>query len=89
MADNDQKRTIELFLDYWNAIVHKQSFGCLETSFQTSEIFSSLRFYQIVKLKGDLEKFKCITLAMDYLDEDFNPDPYIYNESSFIKKPLD
>ena len=89
MADNDQKITFQLFLDYWNTIVHKQSFGCLETFFQTSEIFSSLRFYQIVKLKGDLEKLKYITLAMDYLDEDFDPNPYIYNESSFIKKLLD
>ena len=26
---------------------------------------------------------------MDYLDEDFDPNPYIYNESSFIKKFLD
>ena len=66
MADNDQKRTFELFLDYWNTIVHKQSFGSLETFFQTSEIFSSLRFYWIFKLKGDLEKLKSITLAMDY-----------------------
>ena len=89
MADNDQKRAFELFLDYWNTIVHKQSFGSLETFFQTSKIFSSLRFYWIVKLKGDLEKLKYITLAMDYLDEDFDPNPYIYNESSFIKKLLD
>ena len=51
MADNDQKRTFELFLDYWNTIVHKQSFGSLETFFQTSKIFSSLRFYWIVNLK--------------------------------------
>ena len=74
-------------MDYWNTIVHKQSFGRLETFFQTSEIFSSLRFYWIFKLKGDLEKLEYITLAMDYLDEDF--DPYIYNESSLIKKLLD
>ena len=33
MADNDQKRTFELFLDYWNTIVHKQSFGSLERFF--------------------------------------------------------
>ena len=26
---------------------------------------------------------------MDHLDEDFNPNPYIYNESSLIKKLLD
>ena len=26
---------------------------------------------------------------MDYLDEDFDPNPYIYNESSFNKKLLD
>ena len=89
MVGNDQKRTFELFLDYWNTITHKQSFGSLETFFSTSEIFSSLRFYWIVKLKGDLEKLKYITLAMDYLDEDFDPNPYIYNESSFIKKLLD
>ena len=87
MVGNDQKRTFELFLDYWNTITHKQSFGSLETFFSTSEIFSSLRFYWIVKLKGDLEKLKYITLAMDYLDEDFDPNPY--NKSSFIKKLLD
>ena len=89
MADNDEKRTFELFLDYWNTIAHKRSFGSLGTFFQTWEIFSSFRFYQTVKLKGDLEKFKYIILAMDYLDEDFDPNPYIYNESSFIKKLLD
>ena len=89
MADTDQKSTFELFLGYWNTIVHKQPFGSLEAFFQTSEIFSSLRFYWIVKLKADLEKLKCITLTMDYLDEDFDPNPYIYNESSFIKKLLD
>ena len=88
MADNDQKRTFELFLDYWNTITHEQSFGSLETFFSTLEIFSSLRFYWIVQLKGDLEKLKYITLAMDYLDEDFYPNPYIYNESSFIKNFL-
>ena len=86
-----KKRTFELFLDYQNTIVYKQSFGSLETfgSFQTSKIFSSLRFYWIVKLKRDLGKLKYITPAMDYLDEYFDPNPYIYNESSFIKKFLD
>ena len=39
MADNDQKRTFELFLDYWNKIVHKQSFGSLETFFSDIEDF--------------------------------------------------
>ena len=87
--NNVQKITFALFLDYWNTIVHRQNFESVEKFFRTSMIFSSLRFYCIVKLEGDLEKLKYITWAMDYLDEDLNPNPYIYNESSYIKKLLD
>ena len=76
-------------MGYWNAIVNRQDFGNVETFVRTSMIFSSLRFYWIVKLEGDLEKLKYITWAMDYLDEDLNPNPYFYNESSYIKKLLD
>ena len=76
-------------MGYWNAIVKRQDFGNVETFIRTSMIFSSLRFYWIVKLEGNLEKLKYITWAMDYLDEDLNPNPYIYNESSYIKKLLD
>ena len=87
--DNFQKITFELFLDYWDTIVHRQNFGSVEKFVRTSMIFSSLRFYWIVKLEGDLEKLKHITWAMDYLDEDLNPNPYIYNGSSYIKKLFD
>ena len=52
-------------------------------------IFSSLKFYWIAKFEGDLEKLKFITLAMDYLDEDLDPNPYIYNESLCIRKLLE
>ena len=83
---NVQKINFELFLD---TIVHRQNFGSVETFVRTSMSFFSLRFYWIVKLEGDLEKLKHITWAMDYLDEDLNPNPYIYNESSHIKKLLD
>ena len=76
-------------MGYCNAIVNRQDFGNVETFVRTSMIFSSLRFYWIVKLEGNLEKLKYITWAMDYLDEDLNPNPYIYNESSYIKKLLD
>ena len=76
-------------MGYWNAIVNRQDFGNVETFVRTSMIFSSLRFYWIVKLEGDLEKLKHLTWAMDYLDEDLDPNPYIYNESSYIKKLLD
>ena len=48
-----------------------------------------MKFCWIFKLKGDLENLKYITLAMDYLDEDFDQNPYIYNENSLIKKLLD
>ena len=87
--DNVQKITFELFLDYWNTIVHRQNFGSVETFAWTSMIFSSLRFYWIVKIEGELEKLEHITWAMDYLDEDLDPNPYIYNGSSYIKKLLD
>ena len=70
IVNTDQKRTFELFLDYWNTIVHRQCFGSVETFVRTSMIFSSLKFYWIAKFEGDLEKLKFITLAMDYLDED-------------------
>ena len=87
--DNVQKRTFEVFLDYWNTIVHRQNFGSVETFVRTSVSFFSLRFYWIVKLEGDLEKLKHLTWAMYYLDEDLDPNPYIYNESSYIKNLLD
>ena len=87
--DNVQKITFELFLDYWNTIVHRQNFGSVETFARTSMIFSSLKFYWIVKIEGELEKREHITWAMDYLDEDLNPNPYIYNGSSYIKKLFD
>ena len=84
--DNVQKRTFELFLDYWNIIVHRQNFGNVETFVRTSTIFfSSLRFYWIVKLEGDLEKLKHITWAMDYLDEDLDQNPYKLLDSEIEK----
>ena len=76
-------------MDYWNTIVHRQNFGSVKTFVRTSMIFSSIRFYWILKLKGDLESLKHINWAMDYLDEDLDPNPYSYNESSYIKKLLD
>ena len=76
-------------MDYWNTIVHRQCFGSVETFVRTSMIFSSLKFYCIVKFEGDLEKLKYITLAMDCLDEDLDLNPYIYNESLFIRKLLE
>ena len=89
IVNTDQKRTFELFLDYWNTIVHRQCFGSVETFVRTSMIFSSLKFYWIAKFESDLEKLKFITLAMDYLDEDLDPNPYIYNESLYIRKLLE
>ena len=52
-------------------------------------IFSSLNYYWIINFNGDLEKLKYITSAMNYLDEDFDPNPFIYKESLYIKKLLD
>ena len=60
-------------------MVHRQCFGSVETFVRTSMNFSSLKFYWIVKFEGDLEKPKHITLTMDCLDEDLDPNPYIYN----------
>ena len=85
----NEKRIFELFLDYWNTIVHRQTFGVVETFIQTSMIFSSLKYYWIINFNGDLEKLKYITSAMNYLDEDFDPNPFIDKESLYIKKPLD
>ena len=76
-------------MDYWNTIVYRQSFGTVETCVRTSMIFSSLKYYWIVKFNGDLEKLTYITSVMSYLDKDFDPNSYIYNESSYIKKLLD
>ena len=39
IVNTDQTRTFELFLDYWNTIVHRQYFGTAETFVQTSMIF--------------------------------------------------
>ena len=56
---------------------------------QTSIIFSSLKYYWIINFNGDLENLKYITSAMNYLDEDFDLNQFIYKESSYIKKLLD
>ena len=82
IVNTDQKRAFELFLDYWNTIVYRQCSGSVKTFVRTSMIFSSLKFYWIAKFEGDLEK-------LDYLDEDLDPNPYIYNESLYIRKLLD
>ena len=89
IVNTDQKRAFELFFDYWNTIVYRQCSGSVKTFVRTSMIFSSLKFYWIAKFEGDLEKLKFITLAMDYLDEDLDPNPYIYNESLYIRKLLE
>ena len=89
IVNTDQTRTFELFLDYWNTIVHRQYFGTVETFVQTSMIFFLLKYYWIVKFNGDLEKLKYITSAMNYLDKDFDPNPYIYTKSLYIKELLD
>ena len=52
-------------------------------------IISSLKYYWIINFNGNLEKLKYITAAMTYLDEDFDPNPFINNQSSYIKKLLD
>ena len=85
----NQKIIFELFLDYWNTIVHRQTFGVVETFIRTSTIFSSLNYYWIINFNGDLEKLKYITSAMNYLDEDFDPNPLINKESLYIKKLFD
>ena len=89
IVNTDQKRAFELFLDYWHTIVYWQCSGSVKTFVRTSMIFSSLKFYWIAKFEGDLEKLKHLTLAMDCLDEDPDPNPYIYNESLYISKLLD
>ena len=89
IVNTDQTRTFELFLDYWNTIVHRQYFGTAETFVQTSMIFFLLKCYWIIKFNGDLEKLKYITSAMNYLDKDFDPNPYIYAKSLYIKELLD
>ena len=85
----NQKIIFELFLDYWNTIFHRQTFGVVETSIRTSMIFSSLNYYWIINFNGDLEKLKYITSARNYLDEDFDPNPLINKESLYIKKLFD
>ena len=85
----NQKIIFELFLDYWNTIVHRQTFGVVETFIRTSMIFSLLNYYWIINFNGDLEKLKYITSARNYLDEDFDPNPLINKESLYIKKLFD
>ena len=87
--DIKRKELFELFLDYWNTIVHRQHFGNVENFVWTSLIFSSIKYYWIAKLNGNLEKLKYITSAMNYLDEDFDPNPFINNQNSYIEKLLD
>ena len=54
--DIERKEFFEIFLDYWNTIVHRQHFGSMETFVGTCLIFSSVKYYWIAKLNGDLEK---------------------------------
>ena len=61
----------------------------METFIRTSMIFSSLNYYWIINFNDDLEKLKYITSAMNYLDEDFDPNPLINKESLYIKKLFD
>ena len=55
----------------------------METFIRTSMIFPSLKYYWIINFNGDL------TSAMNYLDQDFDPNPFINKESLYIKKLLD
>ena len=52
-------------------------------------IFSSLKYYWIINFISDLEKLKYITSARNCLDDDFDPNPFICKESSYVKKLLD
>ena len=60
---------IQLFTD--------KHLGLWKLFLQTSMIFSSLKYYWIINFNGDLEKLEYITSAMNYLDEDFDPNPFI------------
>ena len=68
--------------------LHTNIWGCgnFYTNFYD---FSLLKYYWIINFNGDLKKLKYITSAMNYLDEDFDPNPFIDKESLYIKKPLD
>ena len=46
-------------------------------------IFSSLKCYWIINFNGDL------TSAMNYLDQDFDPNTFINKESLYSEKLLD
>ena len=70
-------------MDYWNTIVHRWTFEVVETFIRTSMIFSSLKYYWIINFNGDL------TSAMNYLDQDFDPNTFINKESLYSEKLLD
>ena len=79
----NEKRIFEQFLDYWNTIIHRWTFEVVETFIRTSMIFSSLKYYWIINFNGDL------TSAMNYLDQDFDPNTFINKESLYSEKLLD
>ena len=66
-----------LFLDYWNTAVQRKNLGKLEVEIQTSFTFAAIKNDWIVNYNGDLEKFKYITSAMNYLYEHFDPNHYL------------
>ena len=55
----------------------------METFIRTSMIFSSLKYYWIINFNGD------VTSAMNYLDQDFDPNTFINKESLYSEKLLD
>ena len=73
-----------LFLDYWNTVVQRKNLGKLEVEIQTSFTFAAIKNDWIVNYNGDLEKFKYITCAMNYLYEHFDPNPYLAKKKSFM-----
>ena len=61
----------------------KKKLGNLEVEIPTSFIFAALKNYW-VNCSGDLEKLKYVTSAMNYLYEDFDPNPYIAKKKPFM-----
>ena len=61
----------------------------MEVEIQTSFTFAAIKNDWIVNYNGDLEKFKYITSAMNYLYEHFDPNPYIAKKKNYVNKLLD
>ena len=78
------KKTHEMLTTYWSEVSKRNvEYSWLEVFFATAVLFQNLR----VEWENDswnIEELKLITLAIDCLDEDINPNNFIGKEADYI-----